>query len=166
MDIKHTSPPIYNVYSRVLILGAAPSPGLRRMRFYYSHPQNRFWELLGTVFNKELAGKSDDEKTEFLLSHGIALWDVLSTSDTQGAGRKSIKPPEANNINRILAAANIKKVFTTGGKAHFLYNKLCYPETWIKAISLPSPSHLNTRIGFDDLVKRYTAIKIALERDD
>lgn len=165
MDIKLTCPPVYDGNSRVLILGAAPSPGLRRAVFYYPYPQNRFWELLGTVFREDISGKTENEKREFLLSHGIALWNVLSVSDTGGARRKSVKPPVPNNINLILAAAPIKRVFTTGGKAHFLYQELCYPETWMKAFQLPSPSRLNTRICFDDMVKRYAAIKTAIERD-
>ncbi len=48
--VVHTLPPVYDQSSLVLILGTMPSPKSREYGFYYSHPQNRFWRVLSTLF--------------------------------------------------------------------------------------------------------------------
>jgi TDG/mug DNA glycosylase family protein len=163
--VEHKIPPVYDENSRVLILGSMPSPKSREAGFYYGHPRNRFWKVLGAVFDVELEGKPQKEKRGFLLSHGIALWDVLSSCMIKGASDGSIRAPKPNDINKILSAAPIGKIFTTGGTAHMLYEKLCYPVTWVKAIPLPSPSPANCRISFEELVKEYRQIRSALAGD-
>ena len=45
--IEHPLEPIYAVDSRVLVLGTMPSPKSREIGFYYGHPQNRFWKVMG-----------------------------------------------------------------------------------------------------------------------
>ena len=39
--------------SKTLILGSFPSVASRGMGFYYAHPQNRFWKVLGALFGDE-----------------------------------------------------------------------------------------------------------------
>ena len=65
-NIKHCFEPIFDENSRVLILGTMPSPASRANGFYYSHPQNRFWKVLGVLFREE-PPKTVQEKKEFLL---------------------------------------------------------------------------------------------------
>ena len=48
--IEHPLEPIYAVDSRVLVLGTMPSPKSREIGFYYGHPQNRFWKVMGALF--------------------------------------------------------------------------------------------------------------------
>ena len=43
---------VWSEQSLVLILGTKPSPKSREARFFYMHPQNRFWKPL--VFNETL----------------------------------------------------------------------------------------------------------------
>ena len=38
----HPFPPVFDAFSRVLILGTMPSPKSRQTGFYYGNPQNRF----------------------------------------------------------------------------------------------------------------------------
>ena len=44
--VQHEFEPVYDEYSQILILGTLPSVKSRENRFYYGHPQNRFWKLL------------------------------------------------------------------------------------------------------------------------
>ena len=44
--VKHELSPIYNEFSRILILGTMPSVKSREVGFYYGHPKNRFWKVL------------------------------------------------------------------------------------------------------------------------
>ena len=39
--------------SKILILGSFPSVASREAGFYYAHPRNRFWKLLGLLFQEE-----------------------------------------------------------------------------------------------------------------
>ena len=48
--VTHDFEPVYDEYSKVLILGTLPSVKSREAQFYYGHPQNRFWKVLGALF--------------------------------------------------------------------------------------------------------------------
>lgn len=156
--VTHTLKPIFNAESSVLILGTMPSPKSRENNFYYGNPQNRFWKVLSAVFNEKLP-ESNKERTELLLKHRIALWDVLASCEIKGADDSSIKNPVPNDLSIILDACNIKAIFTTGKKAFLLYQRFCEPKTKIQAISLPSTSPANCRMSFESLVESYMIIK-------
>ena len=97
--IEHPLEPIYAVDSRVLVLGTMPSPKSREIGFYYGHPQNRFWKVMGALFD-EPEPLGIEGRTAFLYAHGIALWDVLSSCAIVGASDASIVDPVANNLSR------------------------------------------------------------------
>ena len=73
----HPIPPVYDARSRVLILGSFPSVASREAAFFYGHPQNRFWRVLGALFGED-APRDAAGKREFLLAHNVALWDVIA----------------------------------------------------------------------------------------
>lgn len=156
--VYHELEPVYDRNSRILILGTMPSPKSREFGFYYSHPQNRLWKVISEVFH-EPAPESVEEKERFLLEHNIAMWDVLRSCHINGADDSSILYPVPNDINLILAAAEIRAVFTTGKKATDLYRKLCYQDTGRPSIYLPSTSPANCRNhNFESLVEAYQII--------
>ena len=142
--VYHELEPVYDGSSRILILGTMPSPKSREFGFYYSHPQNRLWKVLSDVLESPLP-ETREEKERFLHDHKIAMWDVLKSCDIKGADDSSIVNPVPNEIGRILAAADIRAIFTTGAKATQLYRKLCYPATKRPSVCLPSTSPANCR---------------------
>ncbi len=144
LTVYHELEPVYSINSKILILGTIPSPKSREFGFYYSHPQNRLWVVLARVFG-EPAPKNTEEKMKFLDDHDIAMWDVLRSCSIKGADDSSITDAVPNDINRILAEANIKAIFTTGKKATDLYRKLCLPDTGRPSLYLPSTSPANCR---------------------
>lgn len=113
--VVHTLPPVYDQSSLVLILGTMPSPKSREYGFYYSHPQNRFWRVLSTLFQEPLP-QNNAEKEALVRSHHIALWDVLASCEIQGAADASIRRPVANDLRPIFETAPIRAVLTTGEK--------------------------------------------------
>lgn len=155
--VHHTLPPVYRADSQILILGSMPSPKSRETGFYYGHPQNRFWRVLAGVFFTPLP-LTNEEKREFVLSRHIALWDVLSSCKIKGADDGSIREPEPNRIDFILAQASIQAVFTTGGAAANYYRRLCLPKTGVESIPLPSTSPANCRCHLEELIRRYRII--------
>ena len=162
--IVHPLAPIYDERSRVLVLGTIPSPKSREVGFYYGHPQNRFWKVLGALFD-EPEPRGNEERTTFLLAHRIALWDVLASCTIVGASDASIADSVPNDLQRVASVARLDAVFTTGAKATSLYSRFgapLLPE--IPHIGLPSTSPANARMRLEALVDAYRPLCEALGR--
>ena len=156
--ILHEIAPVFDAQSHTLILGTMPSPKSREQGFYYGHPQNRFFPAIAAVYG-EPTPMGVDARREFLLRHGIAMWDVLARCEIQGASDASIKNPVPNDIQGLLSKAPIRRIFTTGATATKFYRKLCEPLTGMPCAQLPSPSPANCRVPMDALVEAYTVIR-------
>ena len=156
--VEHTLSPIYDTSSKILILGTMPSPKPREAGFYYSHPQNRFWKIMATLFNEELP-ITNQQKEEMMKKHHIALWDVLKSCEIKGADDNSITSVEVNAIDQLLKETSIQKIYTTGLKATTLYKKYCFKDTGIASIYLPSTSPANCRnYNLEKLIEEYRCI--------
>jgi len=46
-----------------------------------------------------------EDKKEFLLSHGIAVWDVIASCDIEGSSDSSIRDVTPNDLSRILVVS-------------------------------------------------------------
>lgn len=157
MRVEHTLDPIYDKFSKILILGSLPSVKSREVGFYYGHPQNRFWKVMEHVFDVELS--TVEKKIAFLLKHRIALYDVIASCDIQGSSDQHIKDVIPNDLSKIISESQIEKIYTTGKKAYSLYMKYQYPKTQIPAINLPSTSPANAAYSLEKLVEAYQIIR-------
>ncbi len=152
MFATHAFEPVYDRNSEVLILGTMPSPQSVRFGFYYSHPKNRFWPLMATLF-QEPTPMTKAEKTAFLLRHHIALWDVLASCEIKGASDASIRNPTPNDFTGIFRETSIRHIYTTGKTAYGLFQKHVAPKLHRDAIYLPSTSPANQALyGWDNLL--------------
>ena len=122
MKVVHPLKPIYNSESKVLILGSFPSIKSRENSFYYAHPKNRFWSTLEKVFKEDIRSSNQDRE-KFLLTHKIALFDVVYSCNITASSDSSIKDVIPNDIKKIVDKSKIEAIFTTGTKAYSLYNK-------------------------------------------
>lgn len=155
--VTHTFAPVYDKYSRVLMLGTMPSPKSREVGFYYGHPRNRFWQVMSDICGEECP-KSIEEKITFAHRNHIAVWDVLAGCEIRGAEDNSIRNPVPNDMRKIFDHADIRGVFATGTKAWQLYQRYCYPATGIKIHRLPSTSPANCRMSYEELKQAYAEI--------
>lgn len=156
--VTHSIPPTYDAHSRVLVLGTMPSPRSREEGYNYGHPRNRFWQVLAALAHEELP-TTNELKRDFCLRHGIALWDVLSSCDIEGASDASIRNARPNNLALITQAAPIEAVFCTGAKAYELYQRLgCERACGLAATRLPSTSPANAAWSLDRLIEAYAPI--------
>lgn len=160
MKITHPIPPLYDSRSRVLILGSFPSVKSREARFFYGHPQNRFWKVTAAVFGCAVP-ETVAQKKEFLLSHHLAVWDVIASCEIQGSSDSSIRDVTPNHLNRILGACDIEKIFVNGKTAEKLYNRYCLPVTERAAVYLPSTSPANAAWTVERLLPAWKKIKIS-----
>lgn len=155
--VTHNIPPLFDKNSRVLLLGSMPSPKSRETRFFYGHPQNRFWRVLAAVFRTPLP-QTIDEKRALCLRHHIALWDTIAQCDIKGASDSSIKNVIPNDINSLLKQTNITRIFATGGKSAALYRKWIEPQTHMPIIQLPSTSPANAAWSLERLIEAYRVV--------
>ena len=171
-DFRHathnTVPPLVDTLSHTLVLGSMLSVKSAEAKFYYAHPQNRFWRVLSSVFGVPFPKTVNDKK--FLAKYyGIALWDVIESCDIVGSSDSSIKNVKYNDIVKLLSDyPRITRVFTTGKKAAELlkkYNADYNNPILLKATALPSPSPLNCATKFDALVEAYSVLKIKSDVD-
>lgn len=140
--LAHEIAPVYDSRSRVLILGSFPSVRSREIGFFYGHPQNRFWRTLAEVFEDDLP-HTVAEKRDFLLRHGVALWDVIASCEITGSSDASIRNAVPNDLSGLLSIAPIERIFTNGKTAHRLYCRYLLTQTGREAVCLPSTSPAN-----------------------
>lgn len=153
MRVFHELPPVFDENSKVLILGSLPSVKSRKVGFYYMHPQNRFWRVLEEIFKEKI-----EDKKEFCLIHHIALWDTCASCEITSSSDSSIKNIVPNDLSLIFEKANIVQIFTTGKKAHEIYQKYLYPVYKKEDICLSSTSPANAKKKLEDLVEEYKKI--------
>ncbi len=192
--VSHPLEAVWNSDSRILILGTMPSPASRAAGFYYMHGQNRFWRVLAGVFGEELTftnkglrtdgapsesggllQKADErpdlvaaifERQNLLLRHKIALWDVLSQCDINGASDSSIINAIPNDFTKIFRESCIRRVFCTGKTAFSLWQKYCAPlyesRFNLSCECLPSTSPANAAWSLERLEEAYQALREGL----
>ena len=150
----HTIEPVYDAQSKILILGSFPSVKSREMQFFYGHKQNRFWKVLAQVLECKVP-EDIPQKRAMLTKHHIAVWDVIASCEITGSSDASIRDVEPNDLSRILSGADIRAIYTNGGKANQLYQKYILPVTGREAYLLPSTSPANAAFTLDRLAEAW-----------
>lgn len=135
----HEIKPVFNDKSRILILGSFPSVKSREGQFFYHHPQNRFWKVLAASLSQPVPA-TVEEKTLFLLSNHIAVWDVIASCDIRGSSDSSIRNVTPNDLTNLLSLAPIRSIYTNGGTSHKLFCKHIESSLGRSAVKLPSTS--------------------------
>lgn len=154
----HPFPPLYDENAQILILGSFPSVKSREQRFFYGHPQNRFWRVLAAVFNEEVP-TAIEQKKAFLLKNNVALWDVIACCEIHGSSDSSIKNVVANDLSPILENAPIRRIYVNGGTAKKMYDRHILPKIGREATLLPSTSPANAAWSVERLAEAWDIIK-------
>lgn len=152
--VVHTFGPLYNKDSRILILGSIPSPASREVGFYYGHPRNRFWMVLAEVYGVPLP-ETIEEKKALVLSHGLALWDVIEECDIIGASDSSVKNVVPTDIPSILEQTRIERILCNGELSKKIYDQYQRERTGIPAIKMPSTSPANAAWSLEKLIEEW-----------
>ncbi len=115
--------PIADKNCKVLILGTMPGVMSLKKQQYYGFERNAFWRIVYKLFDCE----PDEDyrmRKEFLLRHGIALWDVLKACEREGSSDSDIRNPEPNDFKGLYKMyPSIKHVCFNGGPAARLYQR-------------------------------------------
>ena len=149
----HPFGPLYAQDARVLILGSFPSVKSRDQKFFYGHPQNRFWKIAAaladpSVMEAGLSGapieppKTIEEKKALILRSRIALWDTIGSCTITGSSDSSIRNVQVNDLSVIFCACGIRRVYCNGTASYDLYMKYM-PAEYPRPVKLPSTSPAN-----------------------
>ena len=158
MKIIHPIEPFFDKNSKILILGSFPSVKSRETMFFYGHMQNRFWQVISSIFGEQIPNTLEEKKI-LLKKYDIALWDVIKSCEIEGSSDSSIKNVVANDISIITNCANIEKIVVNGKTAEKYYNKYIKDKIGREAICLPSTSPANASWKIENLINAWSVIK-------
>jgi methylated-DNA-[protein]-cysteine S-methyltransferase len=147
--------PIIDENSQVLILGAMPGPEPLRRKQYYANPGNQFWKIVYRVLGESNEPPSEyEERSNFLISKGVALWDVLESCEREGANDSKIKSGKPNDFRaRLGNSRRLKRIFFNGKTAEYFFKKCGCPElATVQAERLPSTSSANARMTLNEKI--------------
>lgn len=162
--IIHSFGPIEDKDCLILILGTIASEESLRRGQYYGHGKNKFWPLIYALFEEEY--EDDYEKRKrFLLSRGIALWDVVKSCERQGSLDSNIRNPVINDFESFFKShPRIKRVFFNGRKAYDLFKRnVGFDNGDMKFTYLKSTSPAHAAASFEDKLEDWGKILRALE---
>lgn len=132
--------PLADEHSKLLILGTMASVDSLKKQQFYGHARNHLWGLLFHILGEEET--TDYEKRKrILLSHGIALFDVIESCERPGSLDKDIKNIVPNDIPRFLDEhPKIRAVFFNGTTSMKVYDRNFERRPGIDYHLLPSSS--------------------------
>ena len=148
----------------MLILGSMPGVASLRLQQYYGHPQNAFWKIVGAVLGFD-AALSYQQRTQALVRHKVALWDVLAACVREGSLDSSIDL--SSIVPNDFAAffkrhPHIRRVCFNGAAAANMYQRQVLPGLAtvrpIDYVRLPSTSPAHAGMLFAAKLVRWRAI--------
>jgi len=161
---RHPFDPIVDEHSKILILGSFPSLKSFENHFYYAHPRNQFWPLLGDIFDRPVTTR--EEKVSLLKNAGIALWDVVEACERTNSADTNLRNCRCNDIPALLQTRpSIRAILFTGKRAQQLFER-CFPELEIEKALLPSPSPAYASMSYSQKLLKWREIFKRLESID
>ncbi|HRN87644.1 DNA-deoxyinosine glycosylase [Hyphomicrobium sp.] len=137
--------PISAPDARILILGSMPGEASLTVKQYYAHPMNTFWRIMG-----ELIGAGPDipysTRTQILVAHRIAVWDLLKSCIRPGSLDASIRNETPNDFARFFSNhLELTHIALNGGKAAASFKKHaarhCPGHVTVTVLPSTSPAH-------------------------
>ena len=151
-------PPIIDKNAETLILGTMPGAMSLLKQEYYGHPQNAFWKIMFSIFDKLPVPSVFKEKADLLLNNKIALWDVLKHCERKGSLDIHIKNQIENDFDSLLIDyPKIKRILFNGKESHKYFIRKFGQIEGISYHIMPSTSPANT-IGFQKKLELWSEV--------
>ena len=112
-------PPLLDANTRLVVLGSFPGVASLRAQQYYGHPQNQFWKIMATLLSPKPAdvlAMPYAERTQWLLSQGVGLWDVYAACEREGSLDSAIRNAVPNDI-AALHLPQLQAIAHNGGES-------------------------------------------------
>lgn len=121
--MKYGLEPVIDHASRILILGTLPGDESLRLGQYYSNPRNQFWRILAMSYDTSIP-EAYENRIRFLMSRGLALWDVLKGAHREGSLDSAIRDGIANDFETLFHHyPGISAIGFNGTKAEQLFRR-------------------------------------------
>lgn len=154
-------PPVSAPDARILILGSMPGKASLQAGQYYAHPYNRFWPIMGELFD---AGRElpYELRLQRLQANGVALWDVLKECFRASALDADII--EASIVPNDFAGffahhPGIRRICFNGAKAEQVFRRYVLPGLdemgEIELLRLPSTSPAHAAMSADQKLEQW-----------
>ena len=158
--------PIAAPDARVLILGSMPSKVSKAREQYYGHNKNAFWAIMGQLFGAE-PELCYGLRKGILMTHRVALWDVLKTCQRLGSLDADIELDSiiVNDFSDFFRRHDqIRHVFFNGMTAEKIYRKYILPTLperfgYLVYHRLPSTSPTNAALSLPQKMEAWQEIK-------
>ncbi len=135
-------PPLLNKHTRLLVLGSFPGVASLRSQQYYGHPHNQFWKIMATLLSPnaaEVLAMPYAERSQWLLSQGVGLWDVYAACQREGSLDAHIRNAQPNDLQSLRSLCpNLMAIAHNGGES-FKHAKLTQ-SLGLPVYKLPSTS--------------------------
>ena len=96
-----------------------------------------------------------EEKKLMLLSHNIAVWDVIGSCEITGSSDATISSVVPNDIAGLVAETSVTRIFTNGATSYNMYKRYCRDNVGIEAVKLPSTSPANAAFSLERLISEW-----------
>jgi len=144
-------PPLVDERTRLLVLGSFPGGVSLQKQQYYAHAQNQFWKILHAIWPAGApAGRlqSYQDRANWLLAHGVGLWDVYGACERQGSLDTAIRNAEVNDFTGLARRLPSLQAIAHNGGESFRHARHTQA-LGLPVYRLPSTSPANASWSFD-----------------
>ncbi len=141
-------PPLVSSDTRLLILGSFPGLASIKVQQYYGHPQNHFWKILQAIWPLDVMGPGYQQRSEWLLSKKLGVWDVYASCEREGSMDTSIRNAVLNDFSLLGALCPRLEAIAHNGGESFKHSKHTM-QTGLPVYKLPSTSPANASWSFE-----------------
>lgn len=139
--------PIVDSKSEILILGTMPGPESLRKNEYYANSRNSFWKIIAAIYNDGKEFDNYEDKLNCIHNNHLALWDVYSSCEREGALDSNIKRAIPNDINALLEShPSIKKVILNGREAENAFT-INFPHEYVISSSAANAKSIGAKVS-------------------
>lgn len=156
---KSSFPPVIAPDTRVLILGSLPGERSLAERRYYAHPQNRFWQLVGTVIGRDLAALDYDARLAALLAARVGLWDVVGSARRSGSLDAAIREAQPNPLGALVASLPDLRAVAFNGATAARIGAALLASAGPALVPLPSSSPAYAAMPADEKARRWAVLR-------
>ena len=137
--------PLYSAGTRLLVLGSFPGVASLQKQQYYGHAQNHFWKITATLLSPvahEMLALDYDKRCNWLLEHGVGLWDVYAACEREGSLDSNIRDAQLNDLSHVQSGCPQLQAIAHNGGESFKHAKHTR-HLGVQVYRLPSSSPAN-----------------------
>ena len=153
--------PVIRPDARLLVCGSLPGARSLAAGFYYAHPQNQFWRLMGAVIEVPLAELGYEERLAALGDAGVGLWDVVASGRRRGSLDAAIRLQAAHDLSGLASAHPMLRAVAFNGGTAFRIGAPLLTGTALDLLALPSSSPAYT-LSFERKREQWLALRTYL----